>query len=119
MKRVYFGKVIAEIALQNGQGRFFNTRPAGRVRVTQGRRNDVLVIDGGSYEFEYDLGTDQYEFHRRTRHGTEPLYEGWDGLSNGQQMSFLSELYGFMNQNDMAGGSFDQFIGDMAVAPNR
>jgi hypothetical protein len=114
--RLYFGNILALIADQNGQGRFQNTTDDKCSVYKQGRRH-VFACPVGEYTFDYFLDTGQHGFSRHTPTGTDILPAGWDGLTHGKQMEFVSNLYEYCRRNRMTDASLEEFVESLTKRP--
>lgn len=117
--RIFFGKVLAEISDQNNQGRFQNTiDTGGSCMVYEEKRQPFFSCKAGDYFFRYSLSTGQHLFSRPSpAFGEEQLSAGWDGLTHGEQMSFISDLYNFMYSNRMTDATLAEFVDDLSKSP--
>lgn len=119
--RIFFGKVLAEIADQNSQGRFQNTaETGGSCMVYEEKRQPIFSCKAGDYFFRYSLNNGQHLFSRPSQSfGEEYLTAGWDGLTHGEQMAFISDLYDFMYSNRMTDASLGEFVEYLSKSPVR
>lgn len=116
-RRIYFGTILAELVSQNGQGRFFNAKSTSAAQVYESRRNQIFTITVGRINFDFNLSTQQHEFYILDGNRRELITAGWDGLTPGQQMSIVSELYDFLYNNHMTDATFQDFIVFVSKSP--
>lgn len=123
-RRIYFGKILADLGSQAFHGHFENARDysSGTGVFIDDKRPHHLYfsITTGSFRFHYNTATGQYTFYEMTSRGQgNPIIEGWDGLSPSQQETFVGELFGFMTFNRMINGTFHDYLNDVCIPPAR
>lgn len=117
---IYFGKLMAELAMQAEHGHFRDAKNYSEdtgVYMDDRTRRLIFTISINGIRFDYDTVKESHTFFRLNgRCLGDYIREGWDGLSSSQQDAFVGELYGFLRINGLTEMTFREFF-DFATDP--
>lgn len=123
-RHIYFGKILSYLASFSAHGVLSEARDFGDgtgVYTEEARPHHLFFsLTKLRFRFLYDTVTGQYWFYEMMgNHQGNPIIEGWDGLTEAQQIAFAGDLYGFLHQNHLLNCSLSEYLDELSIPPAR